>query len=437
VRAATGPASGDGYTPEVGSTAYAVERYDLDLDYRVARNRLKARAVITAVAREPLPRFELDLTGLRASDVRVDGRRETRHVQRGGRLVVTPAAPIPAGASFTVDVAYSGEPGPRRTTWGELGWEELGDGVLVASQPSGASTWFPCNDRPDDRAAFRIRVACEVDYSVIASGRLVSRLERSGRATWTYEQDARTAPYLATVQIGRYAERRVPAGSTEAVLAYPKPREARVLQDLAPIPRMMAFFETLFGPYPFDEYRVVVTDDELEIPLEAQAMAVLGSNHADGTGGSERLVAHELAHQWFGNQVGLASWQHIWLNEGFACYAEWLWSEESGGRTADQLAREHHARLERDGTRLGIGDPGPESMFDDVVYKRGALAVHALRLTLGDASWRELLRRWTDPAWTAPRTTADLVAAAGDAGALLRAWLADGPLPALPRRGRR
>jgi hypothetical protein len=63
--------------------------------------------------------------------------------------------------------------------------------------------------------------------------------------------------------------------------------------------------------------------------------------------------------------------------------------------------------------------------------------VHALRLTLGDASWRELLRRWTDPAWTAPRTTADLVAAAGDAGALLRAWLADGPLPALPRRGRR
>jgi aminopeptidase N len=437
VRAATGPASGDDYTPEVGSSAYAVERYDLDLDYRVARNRLKARAILTAVAREPLARFELDLTGLRASDVRVDGRRETRYAQHGGRLVVTPAAPIPAGASFSVDVAYAGEPGPRRTVWGELGWEELGDGVLVASQPSGASTWFPCNDRPDDRAAFRIRVACEVEYSVVASGRLVSRVERSGRATWTYEQDARTAPYLATVQIGRYAERRVPAGSTEAVFAYPKPREARVLGDLAPVPRMMAFFEGLFGPYPFGEYRVVVTDDELEIPLEAQAMAVLGANHADGKGGSERLVAHELAHQWFGNAVGLASWRHIWLNEGFACYAEWLWSEESGGPTADRLAREHHARLVREGTRLGIGDPGPESMFDDVVYKRGALAVHALRLTLGETAWRELLLRWTDPAWAAPRTTDDLVAAAGDAGALLRAWLADGPLPQLPRVGRR
>ncbi|WP_445443293.1 M1 family metallopeptidase [Clavibacter sp. km1a] len=429
--------SGDDYTPEVGSSAYAVERYDLELDYRVARNRLKARAILTAVAREPLARFELDLTGLRATDVRVDGRRETRHVQRGGRLVVTPAAPIPAGATFTVDVAYSGEPGPRRTTWGELGWEELGDGVLVASQPSGASTWFPCNDRPDDRAAFLVRVTCEVDYAVVASGRLLSRVERSGRATWTYAQDAPTAPYLATVQIGRYAEKRVPAGSTEAVYAYPRPREARVLADLAPVPRMMAFFETLFGPYPFGEYRVVVTDDELEIPLEAQAMAVLGANHADGTGGSERLVAHELAHQWFGNAVGLASWRHIWLNEGFACYAEWLWSEESGGPSADQLAREHHARLAREGSRLAIGDPGPDAMFDDVVYKRGALALHALRLTLGEEEWRALLRRWTEPTWTAPRTTADLVGAAGDAGALLRAWLAGGPLPALPRVGRR
>jgi hypothetical protein len=101
------------------------------------------------------------------------------------------------------------------------------------------------------------------------------------------------------------------------------------------------------------------------------------------------------------------------------------------------LAREHHTRLTREGSRLAIGDPGPDAMFDDVVYKRGALAVHALRLTLGETAWRELLRRWTDPAWTAPRTTADLVGAAGDAGALLRAWVAGGPLPALPRVGRR
>ena len=103
---------------------------------------------------------------------------------------------------------------------------------------------------------------------------------------------------------------------------------------------MMALFEELFGPYPFAaEYTVVVTDDDLEIPLEAQGLSVFGANHMDGRRGSERLVAHELAHQWFGNSLTVGRWRDIWLHEGFACYAEWLWSERSGGWTADRLAR--------------------------------------------------------------------------------------------------
>ena len=97
---------------------------------------------------------------------------------------------------------------------------------------------------------------------------------------------------------------------------------------------MIALFEGLFGPYPFDAYTVVVTDDDLEIPLEAQGLSVFGANHMDGRRGSERLVAHELAHQWFGNSLTVGLWRDIWLHEGFACYAEWLWSEASGGRTA-------------------------------------------------------------------------------------------------------
>ena len=111
-----------------------------------------------------------------------------------------------------------------------------------------------------------------------------------------------------------------------------------------------------------------------------------------------RLVAHELSHQWFGNSLTLGSWQDIWLHEGFACYAEWIWSEESGGPSAHERAEEHHEKLADLDQDLVLADPGPELMFDDRVYKRGALTLHALRLTVGDDAFFALLRGWTDRA---------------------------------------
>ncbi|MWV50468.1 M1 family peptidase [Rathayibacter sp. VKM Ac-2803] len=419
----------------MGNTGYRVESYDLDLDYRVATNRLAARATLQIVALQPLRRFSLDLSRLRVTRARVAGRK-ARTEQTAHKLRITPAEPLEAGESFVLEIEYGGHPGPRVSHWGELGWEELADGVLVASQPSGASTWFPCNDDVAEKAPYRIRITAEEGYSALANGVLLETSGRSGRRTWLYEQREPTATYLASVQIGRYViEDRILAGVAVSI-ARPAALALRVARDFAPLSDMIAFFERVFGPYPFARYTVVVTADVLEIPLEAQGMAIFGANHADGRGGSERLIAHELAHQWFGNSVGIASWRHIWLNEGFACYAEWLWSEESGGPSADTLARRHHALLRSQPQDLVLGDPGPVALFDDRVYKRGALTLHAVRLRVGDAVFFALLRAWASRHASATVTDEDfreLCAELTDGvDDLLDAWLLDEALPALP-----
>jgi len=429
--------AGDPYLPTSGNGGYRVELYDLDLRYRVATNRLDATAAIHATSTQALSRLTLDLSRLRVTRVRLQGYRNTRFTQTAHKLTIVPAAPIAAGTAFTVTVDYSGSPGPRRSAWGPLGWEELEDGVLVAAQPSGAPTWFPCNDHPSQKARYRIRIAVEETYTVICNGVLTEERTAAGVRHRTYEQVQPTASYLATVQIGRYATAAADFAGVVGYLVYPPVIEAQVQADFATVGPMMAFFEERFGPYPFDGYTVVVTADDLEIPLEAQGLAIFGANHADGRGGSERLVAHELAHQWFGNSVGVAAWQHIWLNEGFACYAEWLWSEQSGGLSADGLARQYRRHLSGLPLDIVVGDPGAARMFDDRVYKRGALTLHALRITVGDVAFFALLTAWATEHRYGITTTDDfrrLAASVTDKPLekLFTSWLFETALPKLP-----
>ena len=400
-------------------------------------NRLRGTATIHAHSTQLLERFSLDLMRLRVSRVRISGQSAARFSQTPRKLVISPAHALAADTDFVVVIDYAGAPGPVRSRWGALGWEELSDGALVAAQPSGAPTWFPANDRVDDKAAYGIRVRTDQAYTVVANGVLVDRRVASGLGHWHYEQAEPTASYLATVQIGRYERHGTDWDGIPGVIAYPRLIEGRVMDDLAAVDDMMALFQERFGPYPFESYTVVVTSDELEIPLEAQALAIFGSNHLDGHGLSERLVAHELAHQWFGNSVGLSAWKDIWLNEGFACYAEWIWSEHSGGMSAAGWAQQFRRQLSTQPRDIVVGDPGPASMFDDRVYKRGALTLHALRTVIGDVAFFEVLRAWTDRHRFGTATTDEFRALAGEISGqpldrLFRSWLFELPLPRLP-----
>jgi len=428
----------DPYLPTAGNFGYRVSRYELELEYKVAINRLAGTATVTAVTLAELQTFSLDLSSaLSVAKVTVNGKRPKHFRTDRDKLHITLADRLPAGAAMTVAVRYSGTPRPKRTPWGEVGFEELTEGALVAGQPNGASSWFPCDDHPSAKASFRVQIATESAYLTLANGKLLSRRARAGMTTWTYEQSEPTSTYLITLQVGPYTRRRMAKNGVEIFSVLPDRLRREFDHDFGRQPQMMKLFVKLFGPYPLaDGYTVVVTDDDLEIPLEAQGISIFGANHCDGRRGSERLVAHELAHQWFGNSVTAQRWRHIWLHEGFACYAEWLWSDHCGERSADDWARHYHRRLVDSPQDLVLADPGPQDMFDDRVYKRGALALHALRRRIGDDAFFALLREWTSRYRHASVVTDDFIALAAQytedsLRPLWAAWLYSAEVPEL------
>ncbi len=435
----------DAYTPERGDPGYRVEHYDLDLDYRVSSNRLSGRAILTVRALAPLEALKVDLVGLRAGKVTVDGS-PVKWTQRSDAVTVRLARQLEAGATAELTITYSGTPGPTRTRWGTLGWEELAEGALVASQPTGAPTWFPCNDHPSGKATYRIAVECDSPFAVTATGVLTETRVRGSRTRRVFEQAHPMATYLAAVHVGRYTEQVLADMPLRVRLLVPVGNGASARHDLDRLPQMMAVLAERFGPYPFPDYTVVVTADDLDIPLEAQGMATFGANWLPGDRRHERLVAHELAHQWFGNSLTLGTWSDIWLHEGFACYAEWLWAEAADGVPASVSAREHHARLAALPQDLVLTDPSPRDLFDDRVYKRGALTLHALRTHLGDSTFFDLLRDWTATYADGTVTTDAFVdlavehavrgggqeAESATVRGLLADWLDERPLPGLP-----
>ncbi|WP_054816749.1 M1 family metallopeptidase [Nocardia arizonensis] len=432
----------DEYLPQNGNRGYRVSRYELTLAYKVAANRLTGRAAITAVTTEVRTRFALDLSqSLPVGKVLVNGAKAAKFTHQRGKLVITPQQRIPAGGVLALVVQYAGTPKPVRGPWGEVGWEELSEGALVASQPNGAASWFPCDDHPSSKASYRISITTDTPYYALANGALVGKQTKASQTTWIYEQSEPMASYLATIQIGHYRRYRVgPANGPVPMHAVAPPRlRGDFDHDFSRQPEMMELFIEKFGPYPFGSYTVAVTDDDLEIPIEAQGISVFGANHCDGRRGSERLVAHELAHQWFGNSLTIRQWRDIWLHEGFACYAEWIWSEGSGGATADQQAMAARQALAREPQDIVIGDPGPRLMFDDRVYKRGALTLHALRLHLGDKAFFDLVREWTLRYRHSSVGTEEFTDLAGHYSAtslrpLWDRWLRAQSLPELPSR---
>jgi aminopeptidase N len=409
---------GDPYFPLEGNGGYDVQHYDLSFSYDPATDRIDALNKITAKATQNLSRFDLDFQQLTVMGVDVDDRTAS-FMRDGQELVITPSTGIADGSTFTVNVRYSGVPqtivGSPIVFGSPYGFIHTNDGAFMGDEPNATSTWIPLNDHPSDKASWTFRVTVPAGLEVIANGRLVSHRESRGNSTWVWDERDPMSNYLATADIGQWEFKTgtTPGGIPETVALDPTLRASN--------PSAMDFFydttaeatdlwNDTFGPYPFDSTGAIADNatyngQSIGFSLETQTRPLYSAVRSTGT------IAHELAHQWFGDSVAVRTWKHIWLNEGFASFAQYLWDEHLGVRSGHQNFVLDYSRPATDPFwQIVVADPQRDTMFARAVYRRGAMTLQALREKIGDAPFFQILRTWAAEHRHGTATTEEFIA---------------------------
>lgn len=430
---------GDVYYPQLGNGGYDTLHYLIDLTVDMANDTIDGNVTIEARATADLPSFNLDFEGFTITDIAING--EPAAYQRDEpELIITPNNPLNEGDEFTITVMYNGRPGPIIPDAISIpnGWNRYDDGVYIMNETEGAAAIYPVNNHPLDKATHTFRITVPKPYVVAANGQLQDTIDNGSSTTYVWEASNLMASYLMTLGITDYVVQ-TETGPNELPIRNYFPREiAEESKDaFARTNEMLTFFNEIFGPYPFEAYGVVVADTDLSFALETQTISLFGRNAATTDPEHvEPVVAHELAHQWFGNSVSLKQWQDIWLNEGFATYASWLWLEhtEDSEALANTVRRTYDSLEENHSTLPPPGNPPSNNLFNANVYQRGALTLHALRLHVGDEAFFNILRAYTEQYQYSNASTDDFIAVAEEVSAqelddLFEAWLYVQPLP--------
>ncbi|MCW2903308.1 MAG: Peptidase rane alanine aminopeptidase [Streptosporangiaceae bacterium] len=430
------PGAGDPYFPDMGNGGYDAQHYSLSLTYDPGTKAINAHATIQARATQNLSRFDLDFLGpLKISALTVNGHRAPYRRTGAQELVITPPNRLRRGGAFTVDVAYSGVPQMiNDKALGVSGWVATHDGAVALSQPFGSATWFPVNDTTKDKATYDFTITVPKGLTALANGEPAGTWSHGSATTFRWADRQPTASELVMVAIGHFDVKDACTASglrniTAVDPASVPPGTQTTAGDAfnAATADVTEWQQKLYGRYPFSSVGGInVLAPNVGYSLETQGRPVYARGRA-GAIPSADLLAHELAHQWFGDSVTPAQWKHIWLNEGFATYAEWLYSEQHGGKTAQQLFDEPYNSAGTDWTGK-VAEPGRDHIFDGLVYTRGAMTIHRLRKAVGDKAFFQLLKAWPAAHRYGNDTTAEFIAFAErfthkDLEALFRTWL--------------
>jgi len=408
---AGGTTVGDSLFPTVGNTGYDAKHYDIALTYR-SDETITATTTLEAKAKQKLSSFSVDLEGLTVDRVMVDGR-TARFTREATKLTVTPAKAV--SGRFSATFSYHGPPVTHKDPDGSKdGWVPAPDhiGATVLSEPVGAMTWFPNNNTPRDKATYDIRVTAPADLEVASNGVLVKRKTTGAVETWSWEQTKPMASYLAMISIGQYkvyrSSMKLTSGKKLPLWSFVDPSLVKETEPfLEFLPEVIRFQEKRYGIYPGTSAGIVVKEIGVGYALETQDRPFF-----DGAPDRDTIV-HEFAHQWYGNSVTPKDWGDIWLNEGFAGYAEDVYDAAHGGpSTAAAFTKTYDENDEKSSlwNPAPVGFTDPADLFGSPVYERGGMTLEALRQEVGTKRFNKILRTWAADKRGKTVTTAQFIA---------------------------
>lgn len=389
------------------SRPFLVRHLDLDLEIRLSEKAVAGEAILTFERRSPTEReLVLDAVGFDLDKVRLDtgkGFRPAEYTYDSERLTIVVPPSIKAGR---VEIAYRAK--PKRGLYFLSPDETVKDRPLQAwsqCQDEDARHFIPCQDKPHVKMSTAVTLRVPSGFTALSNGDLVSRAAPRGKKAWAYrfEMKEPIPSYLITVVVGEFdvVEDRPalhPGGANVPVVYYvPKGRAEDARRSLGETPRMIELFGRLTGvPFPWTRYSQVVVKDFIFGGMENTTATtlyehVLYDERASVDVTSNDLVAHELAHHWFGDYVTCRDWSHAWLNEGFATYLEHVERE-------DRLGRDEYEYGVDNDVSAYLGEAGsryqrpivcreyeePLDLFDRHLYEKGGLVLHMLRRELGD-----------------------------------------------------
>ncbi|NES27807.1 M1 family peptidase [Micromonospora terminaliae] len=382
--------------PARGTDALDVLHYDLALDWAPTTRTLTGTATLRIRPTKDAPNLVLDFMPYQVDGVTLDDATVTGTVAKE-KLTVT--APVVADKPVTLVVKYHGKPKTTPMPSHRKDVENLGltvtkeGGLWTTQEPFGAFTWYPANDQPSDEALYDIKVTVPTGWTAIASG---TPAGQSG-TTFTYRSADPVATYLTTLAVGKY-EKLTAKGPRGIPLTYwyRKGADDKLLPYLKKSPQYLAWLEKKFGPYPFPSGGVVVVDSASG--METQQMITMGRKIENTKARRDRWggdLLHEYAHQWFGDSVTPTTWTDLWLNEGWAQYAQDLYTKETlhlSDASLDRYLRDADAAARK---KLGPpGKPNPKNFAEGNVYLCPEAMLHEIHRKLGDKAFFALARAW-------------------------------------------
>ncbi|MSR45739.1 MAG: hypothetical protein EXS13_01505 [Planctomycetes bacterium] len=390
---------------------YDLVKVHLKLDIDLAAKRFAGSVTNHVVALNgATASLWFDAENLTIEGVTVDGAAVPFKLENS-RLEATLLAPANAGQALAVEVRYVGQ-NPRRGLWFIQPTAEeptLLPECWSQGQAEDNRHWIPTWDYPSDRAAYEAEFTVKDGLTVVSNGKLAEkRPAGDGKTTWRYVLDFPFATYLISLCVGdyeRYADdwRGIP-------VEYYVQRgvgEAKARRSFGQTPDMLEFFSNRIGvPYPYPKYSQVAVQNFIaggmeNISATTQTDSTLHDEREHLDRDSQGLVAHELAHQWWGDYLTCRTWRHLWLNEGFAQYFDALYNEKVNGADAFALSVRGS---QQSAINADAGAPRPlvESFFNrgpqgdghNNVYVRGASMLHMIRAQLGDEGWWKAMHHW-------------------------------------------